>query len=133
MANHGPSYGLDAELLAKQNSKFDPVVTGKVVNWISAVTGENVTTENIHENLKSGVVLCNLANKLCPGVVSKINNGKMPFVQMENINAFLVACKRIGVPDTDLFMTVDLFEAKNMPQVIQTLFILGRRAHSLQN
>lgn len=57
----------------------------------------------------------------------------MPFVQMENINAFLVACKRIGVPDTDLFMTVDLFEAKNMPQVIQTLFVLGRRAQTLQN
>lgn len=58
MANHGPSYGLDAELLAKQNSKFDPVVTSKVVNWISAVTGTTVTAETIHEDLKSGVVLC---------------------------------------------------------------------------
>lgn len=58
MANHGPSYGLDAELLAKQNSKFDPVVTAKVVNWISAVTGEKITAESIHADLKSGVVLC---------------------------------------------------------------------------
>lgn len=69
-----------------------------------------------------------LANKIQPGIVKKINNGKMPFVQMENINAFLMACKQLGVPDTDLFMTVDLFEAKNLGQVVQTLHALGRHS-----
>ena len=37
----------------------------------------------------------------------------------ENINNFLAGCRTIGVPDTDLFMTVDLYEAKNMTQVVQ--------------
>jgi transgelin len=72
-----------------------------------------------------------LANKIKAGTVKKINNGSMPFIQMENINAFLVACKSIGVPDTDLFMTVDLFEAKNMGQVIQTLHALGRHSQKV--
>ena len=50
----------------------------------------------------------------------------MPFIQMENINAFLIACKQLGIPPTDLFMTVDLFEAKNMGAVIDCLLFLGK-------
>eukprot|EP00339_Tiarina_fusa_P015969 CAMPEP_0117041766 /NCGR_PEP_ID=MMETSP0472-20121206/29138_1 /TAXON_ID=693140 ORGANISM="Tiarina fusus, Strain LIS" /NCGR_SAMPLE_ID=MMETSP0472 /ASSEMBLY_ACC=CAM_ASM_000603 /LENGTH=204 /DNA_ID=CAMNT_0004752847 /DNA_START=22 /DNA_END=637 /DNA_ORIENTATION=+ len=133
MANHGPSYGLDAELKAKQDGKYDANLEREVIDWINAlVPGSNLAPRAIHEPLKSGVVLCNLANKISPGIVRKINNGKMPFIQMENINAFLVACKQLGVPDTDLFMTVDLYEAKNMPQVIQTLHALGRHAQKVR-
>jgi hypothetical protein len=40
-------------------------------------------------------------------------------LQQENINNFLSGARAAGVPDTDLFMTVDLFEAKNMVQVVQ--------------
>lgn len=58
MANHGPSYGLDAELKAKQNSKYDRVAEGKVIAWINSVVGTSLTPENLHEELKSGVVLC---------------------------------------------------------------------------
>ena len=36
---------------------------------------------------------------------------------MENIGNFLDACVAYGVPKTDLFQTVDLFEAQNIPQV----------------
>jgi len=133
MANHGPSYGLDAELKAKQDAKYDKNLEREVIEWINALTTTTLTPQNIHEELKSGVVLCNLANKIKPGTVRKINNGKMPFIQMENINAFLVACKHLGVPDTDLFMTVDLFEAKNMGQVIQTLHALGRHSQKVAN
>lgn len=34
----------------------------------------------------------------------------MPFVQRENIAAYLAAAKSKGVRETDLFMTEDLFE-----------------------
>ena len=73
-------------------------------------------------------MLHSLANRIQPGTVRKVNTGKMPFVQMENINSFLVACKQFGVPDSDLFMTVDLFESKNMGQVVQTIHALGRHS-----
>ena len=36
---------------------------------------------------------------------------------MENIGFFLKAAHEYGVLETDLFQTVDLFEAKNMNQV----------------
>ena len=45
---------------------------------------------------------------------------------MENINNFLTSIEKYGVPKTDLFQTVDLYEASNIPAVTATLFALGR-------
>lgn len=36
---------------------------------------------------------------------------------MENIGFFLNACEFYGCPKTDIFQTVDLYEAQNIPQV----------------
>lgn len=59
MANHGPSYGLDAELKAKQDAKYDSNLEREVIVWINAlVPGTNLAPQAIHEPLKSGVVLC---------------------------------------------------------------------------
>ena len=40
-----------------------------------------------------------------------------PFMLMENIQAFLGAARRYGVPDSELFQTADLYERRNIPQV----------------
>lgn len=50
----------------------------------------------------------------------------MPFKIMENISSFLSACSKFGISDSDMFQTVDLYEAKNMSQVLQTLSTLRR-------
>ena len=39
------------------------------------------------------------------------------FLLMENVQAFLAAAKKYGVPDEEVFQTPDLFEAQNSPQV----------------
>ena len=36
---------------------------------------------------------------------------------MENIGFFLSGCEAYGCPKTDIFQTVDLYEAQNIPQV----------------
>ena len=36
---------------------------------------------------------------------------------MENIQAFIGAAKNYGVPDEEMFLTPDLFEGRNLPQV----------------
>ena len=41
----------------------------------------------------------------------------MPFVCMENINAYTQACKGLGIPDEYNFVTVDLWEASRLKQV----------------
>eukprot|EP01100_Stratorugosa_tubuloviscum_P006334 TRINITY_DN273_c2_g1_i2.p1 TRINITY_DN273_c2_g1~~TRINITY_DN273_c2_g1_i2.p1 ORF type:complete len:233 (+),score=107.26 TRINITY_DN273_c2_g1_i2:220-918(+) len=81
---------------------------------------------SFHEYLRSGVVLCNLINKIRPGTINQINNRTMPFMQMENIKSYLDACRAMGVPDKDSFVTIDLFEAKDLVQVAQNILMIKR-------
>jgi len=46
-------------------------------------------------------------------------------MQMQNINNFILSCQKLGVPKTDTFVTVDLYEGKNIPKVVDCLFSLG--------
>ncbi len=48
---------------------------------------------------------------------------------MENIQIFLDASEAYGVQKTSLFQTVDLFEARNMSQVINTIMQLGTEVY----
>lgn len=65
-------------------------------------------------------------NKIKPGLVPKINESGGQFKMMENVNNFQKALKEYGVPDQDVFQTVDLFEKKDISQVTNTFFALGR-------
>lgn len=93
-----------------------------MLEWMTAILGKPV--KSIAE-LKDGVTLCELANKISVGCVKKINNSTMPFKQMENITAFLVACRGAGVKSHDLFETVDLFEGKDYGLVVQSIMSYG--------
>ena len=44
---------------------------------------------------------------------------------MENVQSFIQAAKKYGVPDEEVFQTPDLFEARNIPQVSLCIFSLG--------
>ena len=50
------------------------------------------------------------------------------FLLMENVQSFLSAAKKYGVPDEEVFQTPDLFEARNIPQVSLCIFSLGKVA-----
>ncbi|KAJ3199142.1 hypothetical protein HDU82_000693 [Entophlyctis luteolus] len=54
----------------------------------------------------------------------------MPFKQMENINFFLQAAEKLGVNKHELFQTVDLYEGKNMVQVVDSMYALSRCAEA---
>ena len=45
---------------------------------------------------------------------------------MENVQSFLAAAKKYGVPDEESFQTPDLFEARNLPQVALCIYSLAR-------
>nr|XP_002129393.1 myophilin-like [Ciona intestinalis] len=131
MANKGYAYGLSADVARKIAGKRDPAKEKEVEDWIKAITEvEFDAKKSFEENLKNGIILCKLANKLVPKSVKKISDSNMPFKLMENIQNFLTMVENYGVPKTDLFQTVDLFEASNIPAVTATLFALGRVCHS---
>eukprot|EP00762_Andalucia_godoyi_P002832 ANDGO_04402.mRNA.1 Myophilin len=120
-----PLYGLDAELHKKMQDKRDPQREADAFAWIAKVTNMEV---NSIEDLKSGAILCELINAIKPGSVKKINKMKQPFFFMENIDAYVKGCAAFGVPQAELFMTIDLFEERNIPAVITNVFSLARTA-----
>lgn len=121
---------MDLELAKKQAEKYDPEKEAIVINWIEEVTGEKFSS-SFEETLKDGVLLCKLMNVLKPKSIAKVNASKLPFMQMENINNFLKVAESLGLKKHDSFMTIDLYEGKNIPQVINALFILASIAQKL--
>lgn len=97
--------------------KRDPVKDKEAQAWIEEFLGFKFPAGQLYEDvLKDGVVLCKLINKIKPGSVNKINEGGATFKLMENVNNFQLALKNYGIPDIDVFQTVDLFEKKDIGQ-----------------
>ncbi len=72
-----------------------------------------------------------LVNKIKPGSVEKINNPPFPkavapFKKMENIANFLKGIRALGMKEFEMFGTADLYEEKNINQVISSIHALGR-------
>jgi len=124
-------FGIDYDIQQKIVGKYDTNLEKEAMEWIESVTGLKLEGSLVNA-LKSGVVLCTLINKIKPNTIKHINNAKMAFMQMENIKFFLDAAKGLGVPEPDLFMTVDLFEEKNLTQVVQTIHSLGRVSQKIK-
>uniref|UniRef100_A0A7S4RVI9 Calponin-homology (CH) domain-containing protein n=1 Tax=Alexandrium monilatum TaxID=311494 RepID=A0A7S4RVI9_9DINO len=118
-------YGMDKELRQKRDSKYDPGLEQTVTVWIEAVSGERRGDQTFAEWLKNGQVLCKLANAIRPAIVKKVNSSQMPFKQMENITFFMNAARELGVPESAMFGTPDLFEEKNMGSVVNCIYTLG--------
>ena len=106
--------------------------------WVGAVTGrEQPEGESLQAWLKSGVVLCELINTLSPGGAGKTSSSEVlaskpqlirRMKEMENIAAYSEAARGYGVPESDVFVTFDLYEDKNFPAVVRNLHSLGRVA-----
>nr|XP_031360741.1 LIM domain only protein 7 isoform X2 [Lonchura striata domestica] len=110
--------------------------------WVEAVTRQSFETEDFRAALENGVLLCDLINKIKPGIVKKINRLPTPIAGLDNINVFLKACENIGLKEAQLFHPGDLQDLSNrvtvkpeetnrrVKNVLITLYWLGRKAQS---
>lgn len=125
----------DRDLKAKEKAKYDDrfgEMEREARDWISEILKRDVGNDgtDLCETLKDGTILCELANVVTPGGV-RFKKSRMPFIQMENIAAFLRFCSEsLRIPAHDLFQTIDLYERKNCFQVIQSLHTFSRYAVS---
>jgi len=126
----GGGFGLDKQLHEKRMASYDTELEGEVKQWISDITGIPWGTQSFGERLHDGQLLATVANAIEPGKI-RINNSNMPFKQMENISAFLRACRDFGVAEHDLFETVDLFEEKDLNVVLTCVSSLGRAVQKI--
>jgi len=151
--NKARGFGLTAELDAKKAAKFDADLTNSVIDWMKEVlivgnkddpdiaTLKDVESmDQFAKMFKDGRVLCKVVNIIYPCSVKKINkidNPNSPFKktkETENISNFLnVCCEKAGCKKDDLFQTVDLYEAGNIPSVVDGIAALGRKAHGCAN
>lgn len=119
-------YGMDAELQAKVDAKYDHELEQQVAHWIQEIIGEEMVEGlTFAEWLNDGKVLCTLINSIKPGTIKKINKMKAPFKKMENIQRFTDAARAIGVPESSMFATPDLYEEKNMGSVVNCIYTLA--------
>lgn len=121
-----PLYGMDKELAERQAAKFDVTLQHQCQSWLEELTGSPLPDpDDFMGSLKDGSILCKAMNVIQPKSIKKIQTSKMPFKQMENVSAFIKACRTYGIPEYQLFTTVDLFEAKDPNSVVQTIQALG--------
>ncbi|KAJ3042546.1 hypothetical protein HDV00_007080 [Rhizophlyctis rosea] len=103
------------------------------IEFLESTVEQKLPVENsLWKSLRDGIFLCKLLNKLRPGSIPRISTKPLPFLQMENINNFLSAAQRLGVPSAELFQTVDLFEGKGMQQVVVTILAISRIVAGIQ-
>ncbi|KAI8089567.1 uncharacterized protein BX664DRAFT_297377 [Halteromyces radiatus] len=97
-----------------------------VIDFIQMALDITLTHGQLHHDLKDGVVLCNLVNQLRPGTIKTVGQKDLSFIKMDNITRFLQGARQLGLEDSQLFETIDLFEAKDMPRVIHTILTLSQ-------
>ncbi|KAG1179258.1 hypothetical protein G6F70_005879 [Rhizopus microsporus] len=100
------STGVDALLKYQQDEK-------EAIDYLNSMLDIQITGR-LDQELRDGVLLCNLLNKLKPGTVKQIGHKDLSFIKMDNITRFLQGARQLGLDKSDLFDTLDLFEARNM-------------------
>ncbi|GAB7358732.1 hypothetical protein MBLNU230_g3961t1 [Neophaeotheca triangularis] len=124
---------LDQDMRNLRMSRYTPKAANEVRTWIETTLEDSLPPGDLLDVLKSGIVLCKLANMVLPPPGIKFKTMSMPFIQMENISHFLKACEMppLNMPAHDRFLTVDLYEGKDPAQVLQCMSAFSRRANAV--
>eukprot|EP01102_Stenamoeba_stenopodia_P002074 TRINITY_DN1183_c0_g1_i3.p1 TRINITY_DN1183_c0_g1~~TRINITY_DN1183_c0_g1_i3.p1 ORF type:complete len:972 (-),score=248.68 TRINITY_DN1183_c0_g1_i3:126-3041(-) len=126
---------LENDRLVKEEMKYNPELERVTKKWIEEVLGTPFPpNESLISLLKSGVVLCKLVNvlNLSNVTVPKIYEGPIAYRQMENIEQYKQACEKLGLKQTDLFVTADLFEEKNTNTVLSHIHVFAKFVQKLE-
>jgi len=98
------------------------------IGYLEELSGEKCD-QPLFKWLKDGKILCKAMNSVKPGAIPKVNDSTMPFKQMENISNFLQACrKELGMKESDLFTTPDVFDERSIVNTMNGLMNFSRAA-----
>ncbi|XP_063737822.1 LIM domain only protein 7b isoform X3 [Eleginops maclovinus] len=109
--------------------------------WIEKVTGKSFGCNDFRAALENGVLLCDLINKLKPGIIKRVNRLSTPIAGLDNVSVFLKACGKLGLNVSQLFHPGDLQDLssratlrrdetkRRLKNVLVTIYWLGRKAH----
>uniref|UniRef100_A0A673CV71 Ubiquitin carboxyl-terminal hydrolase n=1 Tax=Sphaeramia orbicularis TaxID=375764 RepID=A0A673CV71_9TELE len=109
-------------------------------SFFQAVTKKKFGSSDFRSALENGVLLCDLINKIKPGIIKRVNRLPTPIAGLDNLNVFLRACGKLGLKEAQLFHPGDLQDLstrvtvkhqetnRRLKNVLITLYWLGRRA-----
>ncbi|KAM9943688.1 hypothetical protein ACTFIT_008266 [Dictyostelium discoideum] len=102
-------------------------------DWIERVINQKFPSD-FQSSLRDGIFLCKLINQIQPNSVPKYNQSpSTDFAKRENIQLFIKSAKHsMGLRDTQLFESQDLFESIRIRNIAITLYWLGRAARASQ-
>lgn len=104
----------------------------EVSQWMSEILGRSLPEGDLKDVLKNGFILCELINKILASTSSTLkepSKSNLGFFQMENIEYFITKARECGVPNSENFQTIDLYEGKNMKQVLTCIYSLSRNLY----
>lgn len=67
---------------------YDKADLIEVCEWMTATMGKRVDPDDFPDGWKSGVLLCEFANALRPGIIPKIAKSNVSFQKLGNIENF---------------------------------------------
>lgn len=81
---------------------------------------------------RTPVLLCKLMDKIVAGLIRSglPHTSRGTFPELENLSAFLSACRKLGVAEHSLFDPKDLHEKRDMQAVVRCLHVLGAAVQS---
>ncbi|KAG5833110.1 hypothetical protein ANANG_G00272390 [Anguilla anguilla] len=109
--------------------------------WVEEVT-KSFGSSSFRSALENGVLLCDLINRLKPGIVKRVNRLSTPIAGLDNVNVFLRACGKLGLKEAQLFHPGDLQDLssrvtvrpeetnRRLKNVLITIYWLGRKAQA---
>ncbi|XP_060755000.1 LIM domain only protein 7b isoform X2 [Neoarius graeffei] len=118
------------------------VAFSEAQRWVEEVTKKKFGSSNFRSALENGVLLCDLLNKLKPGIIKRVNRLSTPIAGLDNVNVFLKACGKLGLNDAQLFHPGDLQDvstrvtvrhqetSRRLKNVLITIYWLGRKAQA---
>jgi len=126
--------GIDKELQAKLMNKFDSGKADACLKWIAASTKKEVTGD-FGADLKDGYLLCQLLKHISSKTYKKLHikakPTKQPFHCRTQIQNFVRGSKELGMAETDVCSSQDLYEGDNLNNVVNHLYALNAICYKL--
>ncbi|GIQ80474.1 smooth muscle protein/calponin [Kipferlia bialata] len=100
--------------------------------WIQAVLGVTLG-DDLREELKTGDILCQVVNKIKPNTIASWPKSKFKFVCLECVGMYIDGCRKIGLPEHELFSPDDIWSdnALYWKAVLINIHALGRAAQKV--
>eukprot|EP01084_Bolivina_argentea_P054100 99232_1 len=122
---------------SKSKRKYIPIpqLVKQLQEWMEEVL-EIKFKSNFWQELKTGVILCELLNKIRPGTCYKYEASDRVYIQRRNIEIYLSGCRALGIHKNKCFKTDDLVKnyqlKSNQRQIINNLHSVIQLAKQLE-